>query len=82
MQDQEQREATATQLANEGYSIDVPIMVWGWDPSITMAMRQSDGYTWVPSALQPPVEVSPGLPSVGTLAAYNPNNPPPGSIAV
>jgi hypothetical protein len=82
MQNQEQREATATQLANEGYSIDVPIMVWGWDPSITMAMRQSEGYTWVPSALQAQVQVAPGLSSVGTLAAYNSNNPPPGSISV
>lgn len=82
MQNQEQREATATQLANEGYSIDVPIMVWGWDPSITMAMRQGEGYTWVPSALQAQVQVAPGLSSVGTLAAYNPNNPPPGSITV
>jgi hypothetical protein len=82
MQNQEQREATATQLASEGYSIDVPIMVWGWDPSITMAMRQSEGYTWVPSALQASVEVAPGLSSVGTSAAYNPNNPPPGSISV
>jgi hypothetical protein len=82
MQNQEQRAAVATQLASEGYSIDVPIMVWGWDPSITMAMRQSEGYTWVPSALQNPVEVAPGLPSLGTLAAYNPNNPPAGSITV
>jgi hypothetical protein len=82
MQNQEQRAATATQLANEGYSIDVPIMVWGWDPSITTAMRQSEGYTWVPSALQNSVEVAPGLPSLGTLAAYNPNNPPAGSITV
>jgi hypothetical protein len=82
MQNQEQREAVATQLANEGYSIDVPIMVWGWDPSITTAMRQSEGYTWVPSALQNPVEVAPGLPNLGTLAAYNPNNPPAGSITV
>jgi hypothetical protein len=82
MQNQEQRAATATQLANEGYSIDVPIMVWGWDPSITMAMRQSEGYTWVPSALQAPVEDAPGLPAMGTLTAYNPNNPPAGSIGV
>jgi hypothetical protein len=82
MQNQEQREAAATQLANEGYSIDVPIMVWGWDPSITTAMRQSEGYTWVPSALQNPVEDAPGLPNLGTLAAYNPNNPPAGSITV
>jgi hypothetical protein len=82
IQDPEQRAAMATQLANEGYSIDVPIMVWGWDPSITTAMRQADGYTWVPSALQNPVEVAPGLGGMGTMEAYNPNNPPAGSIAV
>jgi hypothetical protein len=82
IQDPEQRAAVATQLANEGYSIDVPIMVWGWDPSITTAMRQSEGYTWVPSALQTPVEDAPGLASMGSLAAYNPNNPPAGSITV
>ncbi len=82
MQNPEQRAALGAQLASEGYSIDVPIMVWGWDPSITMAMRQSEGYTWVPSALQTPVEDAPGLPSFGTVAAYNSNNPPAGSISV
>jgi hypothetical protein len=82
MQNQEQRAALATQLANEGYSIDVPIMVWGWDPSVVTSMRQADGYTWVPSALQNPVEDAPGLPNLGTVAAYNPNNAPAGSIAV
>jgi hypothetical protein len=82
IQNPEQRAAVATQLANEGYSIDVPIMVWGWDPSITTAMRQSEGYTWVPSALQSPVEDAPGLASMGSLAAYNPNTPPAGSITV
>jgi hypothetical protein len=82
MQNQEQREALATQLASEGYSIDVPIMVWGWDPATVTSMRQSEGYTWVPSALQNPVENAPGLPSLGTLSAYDPNNPPAGSIAV
>jgi len=82
MQDQEQREGLATQLASEGYSIDVPIMVWGWDPSLVTSLRQSEGYTWVPSALQNPLEVAPGLPGIGTLAAYNPNDPPAGSIAV
>ncbi len=82
MQDQEQRAALATQLAGEGYSIDVPIMVWGWDPSTVTSMRQAEGYTWVPSALQNPVDVAPGLPSMGTLTAYNPKNPPAGSIAV
>jgi hypothetical protein len=82
IQNPEQRTALATQLASEGYSIDVPIMVWGWDPSITMAMRQADGYTWVPSALQNPVEDAPGLATMGTFAAYSANNPPAGSIAV
>jgi len=82
MQDQNQREAMASQLASEGYSIDVPIMVWGWDPSVTMAMRQAEGYTWVPSAGQKPVEMAPGLPAMGSTAAYNPNQPPSGSIAV
>jgi hypothetical protein len=74
------RTELATQLANEGYSIDVPIMVWGWDPATTMAARQADGYTWVPSALQQPVDVAPGLTFNGQ--SYNPANPPPGSIAV
>src|SRR5580698_8555898 len=82
MQNPEQRAALATQLAGEGYSIDVPIMVWGWDPSIVTSMRQADGYTWVPSALQNPVETAPGLPGMGTDAAYNPNSAPAGSIAV
>jgi len=72
----------AQQLASEGYKIDVPIMVWGWDPSMVTSMRQADGYTWVPSAMQNPVEVAPGLGALGNLAAYDPNNPPPGSITV
>jgi hypothetical protein len=74
------RPELATQLANEGYSIDVPIMVWGWDPAATMATRQADGYTWVPSALQQPVEVAPGLTFNGQ--SYNPANPPAGFITV
>jgi hypothetical protein len=82
MQNQDQREAMATQLASEGYSIDVPIMVWGWDPSVVTSMRQSEGYTWVPSALQNPVSLAPGLAAMGTTSAYDPNNPPAGSIPV
>ena len=38
-------------LAGQGIFIDVPIMVWGWDPYITMYMRQMDGYTTYPDAL-------------------------------
>lgn len=82
MPDSSQKTALAAQLASEGYSIDVPIMVWGWDPSIVTSMRQAEGYTWVPSALQNPVEILPGLPAMGSMTAYNPNNPPPGSIGV
>jgi hypothetical protein len=82
MQDPQEREDYAQQLASEGYTIDVPIMVWGWDPSIVTSMRQADGYTWVPSAMQNPVQVAPGLGSMGGMAAYDPNNPPAGSIAV
>jgi hypothetical protein len=77
-----QRSAYAQQLAADGYKIDVPIMVWGWDPSIVTSMRQADGYTWVPSGLQNPVEMAPGLGSIGNLAAYDPKNPPADSIAV
>jgi len=82
MQNQEQRTTLATQLASEGYSIDVPIMVWGWDPSLVTSMREADGYTWVPSALQNPIEAAPGFSGYGTVAAYNPKDPPSGSIAV
>ena len=77
-----QRSAYAQQLAADGYKIDVPIMVWGWDPSIVTSMRQADGYTWVPSGLQNPVEMAPGLGAIGNLTAYDPKNPPAGSIAV
>jgi hypothetical protein len=82
IQNPTERTQLATQLAGEGYSIDVPIMVWGWDPSITTGLREQEGYTWVPSALQNPVEMAPGLPAVGSQAAYNPNQPPAGSIMV
>jgi hypothetical protein len=79
--DQGQRTLLATQLATQGYKIDVPIMAWGWDPSQVTSLRKSYGYTWVPSALQNPVAVAPGL-SVPGMQPYDPNNPPAGSIAV
>ncbi len=76
----DQRVQMATQLAQEGYSIDVPIMVWGWDPYTTTNTREADGYTWVPSALQSSVSVAPGITFDGT--SYNASDPPSGSIAV
>ena len=81
IQDQGQRTLLGTQLASEGYSIDVPIMVWGWDPGTTTQLRQSYGYTWVPSALQQPVAEAPGIYNPG-LTPYDPANPPAGSISV
>jgi hypothetical protein len=81
VQDPTQRTQLATQLAHEGYSIDVPIMAWGWDPAITTQARQSMGYTWVPSALQKPVEVAPGL-SLPGQTSYDSAHAPAGSIAV
>jgi hypothetical protein len=76
----DQRYYAAQQLATEGYTIDVPIMVDGLDPLATMMQRQADGYTWVPSALQANIPVGPGIMWPGP--AYDPNNPPAGSIMV
>ena len=78
---EDQRLGLAQQLAQRGYTIDAPIMVWGWDPLVTMTVRQNLGYTWVPSALQQPVSVVPGVNFPG-LPSYDPNSPPPGSIRV
>lgn len=78
----DERFAAAQELAKQGYSIDVPIMVWGWDPLTTMTIRQNDGYTWVPSALQPNTTIGPGIVNVWNLPSYDPNHPPPGSIKV
>lgn len=79
--DPDQRAAQAATLATDGFTIDVPIMVWGWDAYLVMSMRAQMGYTWVPSALQPPVTISPGLAQPGVIP-YDPSNPPPGSIKV
>src|SRR5258708_6707999 len=70
------RAQTASNLASQGYTIDVPIMVWNWDPEATMAGRQNMGYTWVPSSGQPNVGSAPGL------GGYDPTHMPPGAIAV
>jgi hypothetical protein len=79
--DLDKRSELATQLATQGYAVDVPIMVWGWDPAKVTSLRQSFGYTWVPSAFQDSVEIAPGLSGM-TRQPYDPQNPPAGSIAV
>jgi len=81
--DQDIRMNRGVELAIKGFKIDVPIMLWGWDPYKVMKLRLEYGYTWVPSALQPPVQMAPGLSGSGiNLVPYDPNNPPGGTIKV
>ena len=73
-------------LAAKGYTIDAPIMIYGWDPYWCMTERANIGLTWVPSALQaglgmPGQYSEPGLNTPGTLGPY-PATPPSGSIKV
>lgn len=75
------RTTKAQELAAQGYSIDVPIMVWQWDPLMTMRAREMAGYTWVPSANNAPVELGPGMNFPG-MTPYDAGNPPAGSIKV
>jgi hypothetical protein len=81
VEDQALRAQRGADLAIKGFVIDVPIMVWGWDPYLVMKLRSDFGYTWVPSALQPPVSVAPGLLAPGTIP-YDPAHPPSGAIHV
>lgn len=76
------RDALALQLANQGYSIDTQIMVWGWDPQMTMQIRENDGYSWVPSYGQANIPVGPGLSMPDDPTTYNPGNPPAGAVEV
>jgi hypothetical protein len=75
------RSNAAATLATQGFIVDVPINVWGWDPFLVMTYRMNYGYTWVPSALQPNISVAPGVSQPGTVP-YDPAHPPAGSIKV
>jgi hypothetical protein len=77
----DQRFTAAQNLAAQGYAIDVPIMVWGWDPLATMLTREADGYSWVPSAMQTNVGSAPGI-DYASSPDYDPTTAPPGSILV
>ena len=76
------RLAAAQTLAAQGYVIDVPIQVWNWNPYMTMAYRSIDGFTWVPSALQPSVSLLTPLSNNPPYDPYDPTSPPVGSIKV
>jgi hypothetical protein len=71
----------AATLATQGYTIDVPIDVYGWDAVCVMGYRLEFGYTWVPSALQANIAVAPGVTQPGSVS-YDPNHAPAGSIKV
>ena len=79
--DQGQREPLAVSLANQGFIIDTQIMVWGWSAYWTMFLREQYGYTWVPSLMQPPVLISPGLNNL-PVTPYDPKHIPAGAIKV
>jgi hypothetical protein len=82
MPDGTAKDQLALKLANEGYSIDTQIMVWGWDPQMTMTVRENQGYSWVPGYGQSNIPVGPGLSMPDDPSTYNPGNPPAGSIQV
>lgn len=71
----------ADALALRGFLIDVPIMVWQWEPFKVMEQRVAYGYTWVPAARMPNVAVAPGVTQPGA-ASYDPSTIPPGAIKV
>ena len=81
IEDQEQRAKRGAELAIKGFVIDVPVMIWGWDPYLVMKLRSDFGYSWVPSALQPPVTIAPGVAAPGVIP-YDPAHPPSGAIHV
>jgi hypothetical protein len=82
MPDGEAKDKLALNLANQGYSIDTQIMVWGWDPQMTMTVRENQGYSWVPSYGQANIPVGPGLSMPDDPTTYSPGNPPSGAIQV
>jgi hypothetical protein len=78
----EAKDKAALSLANQGYSIDTQIMVWGWDPQMTMTVRANQGYSWVPSYGQANIPIGPGLSMPNEPTTYDPGRPPVGSIQV
>lgn len=76
-----ERMAAAVKLALAGHTIDHVIQAQGASPYETMKLREAYGYTWVPSLLQPPVPIAPGI-WVPGQPMYDPANPPAGSIKV
>ena len=77
----DERMAKAVELAIAGTVVDGEIQARGMDPWATMKLREGYGYAWVPSLLQPPITLAPGI-MVPGVVPYNPAAPPVGSIKV
>jgi len=69
------------ELAKQGCTVDFVVDVWGWPFDFTMDSRQRFGYTWVPAAHMPAIEIAPGL-AMPDRPAYDPDKPPIGAILV
>jgi hypothetical protein len=81
--DDRDRIEKAIALAKAGQIIDHPVDVAQQDAAKVMALRRSYGYTWVPSALMPNIEIAPGLEgNFGHLSRYDPAAAPVGAILV
>lgn len=66
-----QRDALALKLAQQGFILDDAVDVGGYDVVTTMGIRKQLGFTWVPSAMQAPLN---GVIATGPV--------PPGAIKV
>jgi len=65
-----------------GTPIDTQIMLWGWPPTITMTVRQNDGYGWVPPWGAANINIAPGLPAPAGQTSNYPATMPAGWIKV
>ncbi len=81
----QKRIAEGFRLASEGHILDKDIDIQFADvmsaPWLLMQQRAANGYTWIPSALQPNIAMAPGI-SGPQSPAYDLKNPPRGSIKV
>lgn len=76
-----ERMDAAIALAQSGHLIDHQIQAVGASAYETMKLRELYGYTWVPSLLQPPVPIAPGI-AIPGQPMYDATAPPAGSIKV
>lgn len=66
------RDAKALELAQQGYNVDVPIMVYDWNPYWVMQVRENEGLTDVRDGTG-----SRALKVSSNIADFPPFDPPP-----